>query len=89
VDALIAFYHYEGASLVGENGIPPGEMSALESAYSDYMHTHSEYLGSEPAFDTTNTRAAFPDLPCPPVDGPLLAKLLAYAADDQYGRRRK
>jgi thioester reductase-like protein len=89
VDALIAFYHFEGASLVGENGIPPGEMNDLESAYSDYMHAHSEYLGSEPAFDTTNTRAAFPDLPCPPVDGPLLAKLLAYAAADQYGRRRR
>ncbi|MFO0810828.1 MAG: SDR family oxidoreductase [Gemmataceae bacterium] len=89
VNALLDYFNVVGVTLVGERGLPADQMTELETAFTDYIHTHSEYLGNEPLFDTTHTRTAFPDLPCPAVDGPMLTKLVEFAVNDQFGKRRR
>lgn len=89
IGALIAAFAMKGVTLVGRDGIPADERNELESAFADYVVAHSEYLGSEPRFDTENTRRAFWNLPCPPVGRAQLATLIDFAVRDQFGKRRR
>ncbi len=89
IAALLDAFAMKGPTLVGRDGLPANAMNELESAFADYVVAHSEYLGSEPHFDTTNTRRAFWNLPCPPVGQAQLATLIDFAVRDQFGKRRR
>jgi nucleoside-diphosphate-sugar epimerase len=71
-----------GVELVGRVPNP----SALERAFLDGLQEYWPYLGSDPAFDCRNTRAALPELPAPRVDGELFRRLIQFAIKDNWGR---
>ena len=62
----------------------PGELenpSIVERLFYEHLQTYESYWRDDPVFDSTNTLAALPDLPCPKVDSELLLKLAQAAVD--------
>jgi thioester reductase-like protein len=76
----------EGVEWVGLAGLPdptPMEQLVLEE-FQDYRG----YLYSNLEFDCRNTRQTLPDLPPSRFDRELVARLLKFAQDDNWGRQR-
>jgi thioester reductase-like protein len=72
----------------------PGTSSLPESAPTDlleaadfrrHMDVYRAYFRDHPEFDTTNLKAALPELPCPTVDRAMLARTGAYALNANFG----
>ena len=57
--------------------------------FHDLISIYNSYWRDDPTFDSTNSQTAAPHLPCPLIDPACLARLLAFAAKDNWGRRRK
>ena len=74
-----------GVELAGRG--PLADPSDLERHFLEQLREYWPYLGGDPDFDCRNTRAALPELPPPPVDGPLLARLIRFAVADGWGRK--
>jgi nucleoside-diphosphate-sugar epimerase len=74
----------EGSHLTGPEHIK--DPSRLEELFHEGIQEYRPYLGGRPVFDFTNTAAALPDLPAPPVGGPLLRRLIRFAVTDHWGR---
>jgi thioester reductase-like protein len=84
-DVAAAELHIDGVELVGpQAGGAPG---SLERQFLEGLREYWPYLAGTPAFTRTNTAAALPDLPPPPLDRPRLARLIRYAVADRWGRR--
>lgn len=67
---------YYGVKLeIPEPGDPP--MSEAEALFMEQQEVYSSYWSDDPRFDTSNTRAAAPHLPCPHLD----LTMLNYFAD--------
>jgi nucleoside-diphosphate-sugar epimerase len=60
----------------------------LEERFLEQLREYWPYLGGDPVFDSTNTRAALPGLPPPCLDRALLTRLIRFAAADNWGRFR-
>jgi nucleoside-diphosphate-sugar epimerase/predicted lipid carrier protein YhbT len=74
----------EGVELVGPAGVP--DPSRLEEVFQEGLADYWPYLAGSPAFADTNTARALPHLPPPPVDEPLLRRLIRFAIADGWGR---
>jgi thioester reductase-like protein/predicted lipid carrier protein YhbT len=60
--------------------------SRLEQMFLDGIREYWPYLGGAPVFACENTKAALVDLPAPPVDRPMLERLIRFAAVNRWGR---
>jgi thioester reductase-like protein/putative sterol carrier protein len=58
----------------------------LERWFLDHIQEFWPYLHGDPRFDRRNLDAALPDLPSVRIDGPMLARMIRYAAADGWGR---
>ncbi len=74
-----------GVELAGTR--PNTEPSRLEELFHEGLAEYWPYLAGTPAFDTSNTVAALPHLPPPPLDGPRLRRLIRFAAGHGWGRQ--
>jgi thioester reductase-like protein len=78
--------HIEGIRWAGPDGL--GEPTSLERLILEQFRDYWSYLHGNLVFDGRNTRAALPDLPPPPFDRALVARLVDFARADQWGRGR-
>jgi thioester reductase-like protein len=88
-EAMSSHFNYYGPTFVGPAALAPGDLNELEKTFYEYVSRYEPYWAEEPVFDCTNTRAAAPHLPCPPTDAPLIGRLIDYAIQDRWGKRRK
>lgn len=77
----------EGLVLVGPGKIP--NMTDIEQTYQDQLQEFIPYLDGDPDFDCRNTLAVLPHLPVPRVDMDSLSRMIRFAVDDAWGRRRR
>ena len=72
----------------GSEGVEPAapSPSRLEQLFLDGIQEYWPYLGGNPVFASVNTSAALPDLPPPPVDRPMLERLIRFAVASRWGR---
>ncbi len=59
----------------------------FEQFFTEGMKVYAAYWRDDPFFDTTNTRAAAPQLPCPVMDMPFFLRICQYAFETSFGRR--
>jgi thioester reductase-like protein len=59
----------------------------FEKFFAEGMKVYAAYWRDDPFFDTTNTRAAAPHLPCPDMDIPFFLRICQFAFDTRFGRR--
>jgi thioester reductase-like protein len=77
----------DGVSFAGRG--PLLEPSPLEEAFLARLREYAPYLHGDPLFDCQNTRAALPDCPAPEIDRAFLARLVRFAAADDWGRTKR
>lgn len=87
-EAMSSHFGYYGPTFVGPNGLAEGPLSELEELFYDYVARYAPYWTQEPTFDCTNTRTAAPHLPCPKIDVPCFHRLIDFAIQDRWGKRR-
>jgi thioester reductase-like protein len=63
------------------------ERRNLELFFIEGMKVYASYWRDDPTFDTTNTRAAAPHLPCPEMDAAFFTRMCAFAFESNFGRR--
>jgi hypothetical protein len=80
LEELNNFYAIE---FCGVRGITD-DWTEYEQLFYDLMQVYDSYWRDDPQFDTTNTRAAAPHLPCPHVDRSLLLMLGRKAIEVQF-----
>jgi nucleoside-diphosphate-sugar epimerase len=80
--------HLEGIQWAGPAGAGLVDPTPLEQRVVEQFQDYWSYLHGDLVFDCRNTRAALPDLPPPVFDRDLVARLLRFARDDKWGRRR-
>jgi thioester reductase-like protein len=73
-----------GVEFAGPEGVE--QPSRLEQLFLDGIREYWPYLGGNPVFASVNTSAALPDLPPPPVDRPMLERLIRFAVANRWGR---
>ena len=73
-----------GVEFVGSEAVE--QPSLLEQRFHDGIREYWPYLGGNPVFASANTSAALPDLPPPPVDRPMLERLIRFAVANRWGR---
>ena len=73
-----------GVEFAGPGGVE--HPSRLEQLFLDGIQEYWPYLGGNPTFTCANTSAALPDLPPPPVDRPMLERLIRFAVAHRWGR---
>jgi thioester reductase-like protein len=88
-NAMSSFFNYEGVTFVGPNGLEGTELSDFERLFYDQVALYQPYWDSDPVFCSENTQAAARHLPCPTIDQALLHRLMAFAVEDNWGKRRR
>ncbi len=83
-DLGAAVLDLSGVEFVGSDGVE--HATRLEQLFLDGIRDYWPYLGGNPVFSYTNTRAALPDLPPPSVDRPVLERLFRFAVENRWGR---
>lgn len=63
----------------------PFSQADFEQLFHEQMLVYQSYWRDDPEFDTTNTTAAAPHLPCPAVDDAMLLRLAQYALATNFG----
>jgi thioester reductase-like protein len=84
---LAQYFQFHGPTFVGQESL--GKLNDLEHQFYTFVNQYQPYWAQEPRFDCGNTLAALPDLPCPAVDVACLTRLIDYAVQDDWGKRRK
>ncbi|MFO1045559.1 MAG: SDR family oxidoreductase [Planctomycetaceae bacterium] len=82
-DVLEQSAGFYGAMLVGA-GDRPGNASEAEALFYEHIRVYNSYWKMDPVFDTTNTNAAAPHLPCPHIDRDLLYKLSRIVIESEF-----
>jgi thioester reductase-like protein len=88
-EALGECFHYYGPTFVGPGAIPREEWTELEQAFYTMVSPYQQYWNPNLNFDARNLQKAAPHLPCPRIDAPMLHRLVAFAIEDEWGRRKK
>jgi hypothetical protein len=86
-EAMSSHFGYYGPTFVGPDGIT-GPLNEVEQKFYDYVDRYAPYWSKEPVFDCAHTRTAAPHLPCPPIDNGCLRRLMEFAIQDRWGKRR-
>jgi len=76
----------EGIYWVGPTGLP--DPTSVEQLVLEQFQDYWSCLRNALLFDCRNTRQALPDLPPPSFDLELVSRLLRFARDDSWGRKR-
>jgi thioester reductase-like protein len=76
----------DDVSLVGAGGAV--DPTPLEAMFFEGLQEYWPYLGGSPEFCDQSTATALPDLPPPPVDEPVLRRLIRFAVARRWGRHR-
>ena len=58
----------------------------FESSFQQQMTTYQAYWGHDPVFDSTQTIAALPDVPCPEIDEQTLLGMAQFAIKTNFGK---
>ncbi len=77
---------FEGIEWTGPQGLD--DPTSLEQMVLEQFRDYWSYLRNALVFDCENTRQALPDLPPPDFDCNLMARLLDFARQDNWGRER-
>ena len=80
------YFGYSGVTFAGPGTRQAGDLNEVEVQFYEFVAQYELYWASEPRFDATNTRAAVPDRPCPPVDAAMVRRLIDFAVRDGWGR---
>ncbi len=83
-DVGAAFLNLSGVEFAGPAGA--AHPTRLEELFLEGIREYWPYLHGNPTFADANTRAALPDLPAPPVDRPLLERLIRFATAHRHDR---
>ena len=59
------------------------------AAFRDQMGVYRSYWSDDPEFDSTNTQRAIPDLPSPEIDHAVMARLVRFAIEANFGWPRE
>ena len=87
-EAMCSHFGYYGPTFVGPDGLARGDLNEVERRFYEHVDRYAPYWTKEPVFDCTNTRTAVPHLPCPRIDTPCLHRLMSFAIQDRWGKRR-
>ena len=60
------------------------DLSAYEPLFQEYMRVYESHWRDDPKFDTTNTRTALPQLPCPTMDEDALMRIARYPVERNF-----
>ena len=82
------FYKITGIEFLGFKDKPPHELNELERWVWANIAIYGSYDFMDPRFDMTNLRRFAPHLPAPALDKATARRLLDYAEEDQWGRRK-
>lgn len=61
------------------------DWNEFEKFFLDQMQVYRSYWGDDPDFDSTNTQAAAPHLPCPRLDDAMFRRMCEYAIESNFG----
>jgi thioester reductase-like protein/putative sterol carrier protein len=76
--------HIEGIQWAGTTDLV--NPTDVERIVLEKLDEYWTYMRSSPVFDSRNLQQALPDLPPPPFELALAARLLAFAQEDRWGR---
>ncbi len=82
------FYKITGIQFLGFKNKPPHKLNEMERWIWANISIYGSYDFMDPEFDMTNLLEFAPNLPSPKLDGPLAKRLLDYAEEDKWGRRK-
>ena len=71
---------------------PPKASSVGEDfldSFREQMGVYRAYWSDDPEFDSTQTQAALPHLPCPEIDAEVMKRLVRFAIDANFGWPRE
>ena len=88
-DYLAQCFKFYGPVFIGAHTLNPDEMNDYEKMFYSYVARYEEYWSREPVFDSTNTQAVVPHLPCPAIDAQAMRRLIDFAVHDRFGKRRE
>lgn len=87
-EAMCSHFGYYGPTFVGPDGLAGSELNEVELRFYEYVDRYAPYWSKEPVFDCSNTRTAVPQRPCPRIDSACLHRLIDFALEDRWGKRR-
>ncbi|EAQ79142.1 SDR family oxidoreductase [Blastopirellula marina] len=61
----------------------------IGETFREQMGVYQSYWSDDPAFDSTRTEQALPDLPCPVVDDAMMDRLISFALEKNFGWPRE
>lgn len=89
-DVLEQSNHYYGVSFREDClNKDTSTLTEYERLFYDMVKVYQSYWRNDPTFDSSNTVAAAPHLPCPLVNRKLLMKMAEYAIGVQFGTPRE
>ncbi|MCA9791344.1 MAG: SDR family oxidoreductase [Candidatus Eremiobacteraeota bacterium] len=74
-----------GALMEAVGAAPPNPVK-VEPGAQDSLRTYAPYFRQHRPFLAERTRQAAPELPCPPLDEQVLARLARFAAENHFGQ---
>ena len=83
------FYNITGIEFMGFKDKPPHELNELEKWVWANISIYGSYDFMDPQFDMTNLHRYAPNPPAPPIDKATARRLLDFAEEDQWGRRKR
>jgi hypothetical protein len=90
-EALREYLGYYGPTFAepDANAVTRDERNEVEDSFHAMVAPYQHYWNLNLDFDMRNLQEAAPHLPCPPIDRPMLHRLLDFAIRDEWGRLRK
>jgi nucleoside-diphosphate-sugar epimerase len=82
------FYGITGIEFLGFKDKPPHELNDLEKWVWANIEIYGAYDFMDPEFDTTNLQQFAPEPYCPKLDQPMARRLMEYAEEDRWGKRK-
>lgn len=82
-DVLEEAYGFKGAEFAGF-GMEIDNPTEVEQLFYEHLRVYESYWRDDPVFDSSNTKAAAPDLPCPVVDRELLLMMARKAIEMDF-----
>jgi len=85
ISACLDYYSVDGVEFIGRDNEVP-DPNLFEQALADNTAMYEAYETTDPLFDTSNTRTALPDLPCPQIDRDMLNRFIEFGESDRWGK---
>jgi thioester reductase-like protein len=82
-------FNLHGLEFAGRDALRNGDLRDIEKMFYEFVARYQPYWSEEPHFDCRHTRLAAAHLPCPPIAGTCLQRLLDFAINDQWGKPHK